>query len=479
MPYGAPPAPPVLGASPAAGESVAVPYWAHAQLPHGVPIQPPHGVSAQQPYGAPSHPFYGGPQLSYGVPSSATYGAPSSLHYGGYQPQHYYGAHVMPYSAPSSSYSSALAPPDASPSTALVGSAPAPGGAPLSGLYAPSYATPPPPPAAHAEHAAAALGSAREPFYFAHLIPVQLTPDNYLSWRAQLLPLLRSRYLEGYVDGTLPCPSPYHPGYHAWVAQDQAILSAIQSSLSPSVGSLILFAATSREAWSALHTSFMSQSQARAHAIRTQLGEVKLLDLSITDYLTKVSGLADVLASIGQPLRPEDFTSYVLNGLDEEYDNLVENIDARETPIQPRELYSRLLATEQHRKARRSTPSFVSANAVSRGGGKPFKSPTIASKPVPPPQQPTRPANPPTGGRPRVCCPACGAQVPCQLCGIEGHTSSRCHRRFKRDFLGIGNNGKGNDKQAAFASHEQGYTPSYSIDPNLVHGYGSYQPPDE
>jgi hypothetical protein len=52
----------------------------------------------------------------------------------------------------------------------------------------------------------------------------------------------------------------------------------------------------------ALHTSFASQSQACAHAIRTELGETNLCDLSITDYFNKMTGLADTLASIGQPL---------------------------------------------------------------------------------------------------------------------------------------------------------------------------------
>jgi hypothetical protein len=105
----------------------------------------------------------------------------------------------------------------------------------------------------HADYAVAPL-----PFYFSHLIKVQLTPDNYLSWRALLLPLLQSGYLEGYIDGSLLCPPPSHPAYHMWVAQDQAILSAIQSSLTPSVSSLVLFASMSRDAWMALHTSFSS-----------------------------------------------------------------------------------------------------------------------------------------------------------------------------------------------------------------------------
>jgi hypothetical protein len=68
----------------------------------------------------------------------------------------------------------------------------------------------------------------------------------------------------------------------------------------------------------ALHTSFASQSQARAHAIRTKMGETKLHDLSIIDYFNKMTGLADTLASIGQPLCSEDFTTYILNSLNED-----------------------------------------------------------------------------------------------------------------------------------------------------------------
>jgi hypothetical protein len=35
------------------------------------------------------------------------------------------------------------------------------------------------------------------------------------------------------------------------------------------------------------------------------------------------------------------------------------------------------------------------------------------------------------GGRLRACCPSCGAQQACHLCGLDGHIASRCHRRFK------------------------------------------------
>jgi hypothetical protein len=111
-------------------------------------------------------------------------------------------------------------------------------------------------------------------FHLTHLITRRLSQDNYLLWRAQILPLLHSCYLEGYIDGSLPCPPPSvpavtafgiqvtapKPAHRAWVAQDQVILSAIQSSLTESVARLVLFDASSYDAWTMLEASFSLQS---------------------------------------------------------------------------------------------------------------------------------------------------------------------------------------------------------------------------
>ncbi|KAK1695648.1 hypothetical protein QYE76_012345 [Lolium multiflorum] len=346
----------------------------------------------------------------------------------------------------------------------------------------------PPPPTTIVDTALAAVPAAvpnvghaapATPFHFAHLLTVKLNADNYLLWRAQVLPLLRSHYLEGFVDGSLPCPPAIlqvttadgapmvipNTAHRLWVAQDQAILGAIQSLLTPSVAGMVVFATSSRDAWGTLDSSFSSQSMARSMAIRTKLGEIKKLDSSISTYYNKVKEMADILSSIGQPLRDEEFTSFILNGLDEDYEALVENINGRDTPPPPRELYARLLNTEQRRlKMHPDGPSDVVANAAYRGGGRDPQQPRPQGGPQP--RQPATPPRPNTnsGGRGRAWqCPACGANVPCQLCGIEGHLASRCHRRFKQEFLGIGNDGRGNEKQAALAT--QGSTLSYPVDP--------------
>ncbi|XP_073355674.1 uncharacterized protein [Aegilops tauschii subsp. strangulata] len=426
--YGGPPAPAPYHDAPLASG------------PYGAPIQAPYGGPYPAPYLAPSAASYAAPApTSYAA--AQMYAAPPALPYGAHSPAAY-GHHQQPSADALIPYSAVL-PPGLPPDLPLSAPMAEPG-----------------------------------PFHLAHLVTVKLSADNYPLWRAQVLPLMRSHYLEGYVDGSLPCPSAMvpvpsshggsvmvpNPAHRRWTAQDQAILGAIQSSLTPSVAGMVVFAATSRDAWATLDSSFSSQSLARSSAIRNQLGEVKKNDLSVTAFFNKVKSLADTLSSIGKPLRDEEFTSFILNGLDEDYDSLVENINGHDTPMPPRDLYARLLNTEQRLAARRSVGVYTegpSVNAALRGGARGAKQkapPTSGNQPRPP-------APPPMAGRKRLHCEACGGGVECQLCGIEGHLASRCHRRFKRDFLGIGNNGKGNEKQAALATPDPGFTPSYSVDP--------------
>jgi hypothetical protein len=55
-----------------------------------------------------------------------------------------------------------------------------------------------------------------------------------------------------------------NPAYDQWVEQDQAILSAILSSLSPEVLSHCLFLNTSKAVWDKLNSIYAAQSRARA-----------------------------------------------------------------------------------------------------------------------------------------------------------------------------------------------------------------------
>jgi hypothetical protein len=105
-------------------------------------------------------------------------------------------------------------------------------------------------------------------------ITVRLNPNNFIYWRTQVVLILRSNLLFGFVDGTLPSPSAMipnpaagtagapatipNPQYAAWHQQDQAILFAIVCSLHESVLRMMTMVATSHEAWETLAASFAS-----------------------------------------------------------------------------------------------------------------------------------------------------------------------------------------------------------------------------
>ena len=143
----------------------------------------------------------------------------------------------------------------------------------------------------------------------------------------------------------------------------------------------------------------------------------------------------------------------------------MEVIQERKVPIKPQELFQRLLSTEQ-RLASRHPDEPPSANAAVRGGkGRSGARPAAPSPVSTPPtggkggaptaaSSQSRPTIVVENGRPCACCAACGAVAPCQLCGIPRHVASRCHRRFQPEFLGLGNNGKGNERQVNMMKHQ-------------------------
>jgi hypothetical protein len=184
-------------------------------------------------------------------------------------------------------------------------------------------------------------------------ITIRLTCKNYLFWKAQVGPLLRSNLLMGYVDGSLPCPPTHtvidhggiatpvpNPAYQHWIQQDQAILSAFVSSMTEGVVGMVMFAGTSREAWETLASTFAATSFAHSSGLRQQMAELKKCDMTVNVYFHKMKALADELTSMGQPLRDDELISYILAGLPKEFDALYEVVNNCTTPMQVQDLYS-------------------------------------------------------------------------------------------------------------------------------------------
>ena len=189
-----------------------------------------------------------------------------------------------------------------------------------------------------------------------HLITIKLTRDNYLLWKAQIVPYLRGQYLFGFIDGSRPAPSPVsasdsdepNPDFQAWHLQDQLIMSALISSLSENILAHVVKCSTSREVWVTLERMFTSQSRARTMQIHYQLATLKKGDSSIADYFHKFTGLADTLAAIDHPLKEFELVSFLLAGLGPDFDSFVTSVKICTDPLSLEDLYGHLLSHELH-----------------------------------------------------------------------------------------------------------------------------------
>ena len=77
-----------------------------------------------------------------------------------------------------------------------------------------------------------------------HLITIKLTRENYLLWKAQVVPYLRGQHLFQFVDGSSPIPQPIIAApsdsasttlinleFTQWQLQDQIMFNVLISSL--------------------------------------------------------------------------------------------------------------------------------------------------------------------------------------------------------------------------------------------------------
>jgi hypothetical protein len=65
-------------------------------------------------------------------------------------------------------------------------------------------------------------------------------------------------------------------------------------------------------------------------------------------------GYKDEMATAGKPLDDNDVVSYILNGLDADYNFLIEHVNGMTGTIGPKMLYSRMLDTEARLTAQKA-----------------------------------------------------------------------------------------------------------------------------
>ena len=162
--------------------------------------------------------------------------------------------------------------------------------------------------------------------------PLKLTNNNYMSWKLQFHTLFIGYDLLGYIDGSKPCPAATvnsnntttpNPTHTLWVRQDQLILNALVGSLSSTIIPFIARAQTSQAAWTILADTCAKPSRGRIKQVKTHLKYLTKGSQTVTDFLQSVKARADKLAILGAPMEEDDLTEKILDGLGDEYKELV------------------------------------------------------------------------------------------------------------------------------------------------------------
>ncbi|KAJ0980702.1 hypothetical protein J5N97_008957 [Dioscorea zingiberensis] len=179
--------------------------------------------------------------------------------------------------------------------------------------------------------------------------------NSHLSWKMQFQTLFIGYDLLGFIDGSKPCPPATliqdnttrpNPSYVLWIRQDQLILNALIGSISPTIIPFIAQATTSRQAWTILANTYAKPSRGRIKQIKNQLKNTTKGSLGVTEFMQAIKTQADDLALLGAPIDDEEITDKILDGLGDDYKELVRAVQARDTSITFEELHDKLLNFE-------------------------------------------------------------------------------------------------------------------------------------
>ncbi|KAB2611151.1 hypothetical protein D8674_019183 [Pyrus ussuriensis x Pyrus communis] len=106
-----------------------------------------------------------------------------------------------------------------------------------------------------------------------NFLTINLDRTNYPLWHAQILPLLCSRNLVSFIDGTSKCPSAFlkDTAGNITINQDAMVISWINNSLHPTVLATLIGKTSSHPAWTSLREHYASTSIGRLLQLKSDL----------------------------------------------------------------------------------------------------------------------------------------------------------------------------------------------------------------
>nr|XP_020198388.1 uncharacterized protein LOC109784203 [Aegilops tauschii subsp. strangulata] len=207
-------------------------------------------------------------------------------------------------------------------------------------------------------------------------VPVELTLDTgvHRQWRTFFHAACRKYALLDHLD--LDAPDAPNP---EWSLLDATVVSWFYGSVSLSILDAVMTPGDDPLAvdlWNNINGLFNDHKINRQLHLTAELGDVKMGEMSMADYLQKVKSLSDGLADLGAPVDDAEMVVHYLNGLSEQYESAADLISLMPgmTFAQCRSL---LALQDMKRKNRRSHNSDT---ALFTNTGNPGKAPGKGKK---------------------------------------------------------------------------------------------------
>ncbi|KAL5756776.1 hypothetical protein ACOSP7_021207 [Xanthoceras sorbifolium] len=158
-------------------------------------------------------------------------------------------------------------------------------------------------------------------------LPIKLNSDNYIYWKALVLPVIRAFKHEDFITGARLCPNKFiestasngvdkeliiNPAFLEWRRFDQFLLGWLLTTVSESLIGQVVECMSALEAWRALESLFSQQSLTKVLQLKQQLQSLKKGSSTISEHFLKVKSIGNGMRAAGQAVSDRDLLLNVL-----------------------------------------------------------------------------------------------------------------------------------------------------------------------
>ncbi|GKV27558.1 hypothetical protein SLEP1_g36720 [Rubroshorea leprosula] len=143
----------------------------------------------------------------------------------------------------------------------------------------------------------------------ASLVSVKLSNTNFLLWKSQVFPLIRSAQLLHHLEKEAPAMNltedgnkESNPDYEIWLNNDGLLMSWLLGTMNEEALSLVVGCDTANQIWRCLEEHYLVSSKEQELYLKGQLVTKREDNESLEDFIRKFKGVCDRLAAIRKPL---------------------------------------------------------------------------------------------------------------------------------------------------------------------------------